>query len=427
MKKFDDDMIIYSDDSEGNTEDIKKKRKGGDLIARIVCLFAAFLIWIYVMSADSPDHEEVFRSVGVSLENATVLKNEYNMSVISGTGNVTDVTIKGKQSILSRYSAEDIKVYVDLSEITETGRHTLDIKASLPEGIMLVDIAPSSIEVYVDNDTTKTVQVIARATSYTLDANYELGELVPDVSEIIVRGPAKKLEQIDHALVEFDLGNLSESVISRGTLKLVDATGTVIEDPYLKMSTTNVQVSVPVYTYKEVPLTAEYKYGYFNESNADISITPASVKLKGDPKVLEAVNGLSIVTVDEKKISADYRQEVQIVLPAGITCASGETSAQISIKHKNTGVKVLAVSEFEVVNPKGFVYNMADSLNVVLRAPTSLLSHITPEYITVKIDLTHIGTSSGLVSVPVSITVDPVVEGKVYEIGDYRVQLEIIE
>ena len=427
MKKLDDDMIIYDNGAEPVAENAPKKITGKDIIARVVCLFAAFLIWIYVMNVDSTDREEVFRSVGVSLENASVLKNEYDMSVISGTGNVADVTIKGKKNIMSRYSAEDIKVYVDLSGISETGRHTLDVRAEIPEGVMLVDITPSTIEVYVDNDTTKTVRVIAKATSYTLDASCELGELVPEVSEIIVRGPEKKLEMIDHALVEFDLGAVGESLISRGVLKLVDATGSVIDDPYLKMSTNTVQVNVPVYTYKDVPLTAEYKYGFFNESNADITITPATIRLKGDPKALESVNEISVVTVDEKKISGDYHQDVQIFLPSGITNVSGETSAAISIKHKNTGVKVLAISEFEVKNPKGLTYEMADSLNVVLRAPTTLLSHITPEYITVGIDLSYIGAVSGIVSVPVTITVDPVVEGKVYEIGDYRIQLEITE
>ena len=427
MKKIDDDMIIFDNGAESVAENAPKKIRGKDILARVVCLFAAFLIWIYVMSVDSTDREEVFRSVGVSLENASVLKNEYDMSVISGTGNVADVTIKGKKNVMSRYSAEDIKVYVDLSGISETGRHILDVKAEIPEGVMLVDITPSTIEVYVDNDTTKTVRVIAKATSYTLDASCELGELVPDVSEIIVRGPAKKLEQIDHALVEFDLGTVSESVISRGVLKLVDASGNVIDDPYLKMSATTVQVSVPVYTYKEVPLTAEYKYGFFNENNADITITPEVIKLKGDPKQLESINELSVVTIDEKKISGDYRQDIQITLPAGITNASGEASATINIKHKNTGVKALSISDFEVKNPRGLSYELADSLNVVLRAPTSLLSHITPEYVTVEIDLSYIGSLGGLVSVPVTITVDPVVEDKVYEIGDYRIQLEILE
>ncbi len=292
---------------------------------------------------------------------------------------------------------------------------------------MLVDIAPSSIEIYVDNDTTKNVRVVARATSYTLDANYELGELVPDVDEIIVRGPAGKLDQIEHALIELDLGSLSESVISRGQLKLVDASGEEIDDPYLKLSTSSVQVSIPVYTYKTVPLTAEYKYGFLNEDNADVAISPSAITLKADPKVLEEINEISIVTVDEKKISGNYHQEIQFTLPANVICESGETSATIDIKHKNTGLKVLSVTDFKVINPRGIIYEMADSINVVLRAPTSLLSYLTPEYITATVDLSTMGATSGVVNVPVQITVDPVVEGKVYEMGDYRIQLEIYE
>lgn len=428
MKKYDDALnVSITEDESGEYAGKSKKEKAGRIVARVVCLFAAFLVWIYVMSVDSPDYEETLKSLGVALENTSSLKNEYNMSVISGTGNVADVTIKGKKSVLSRYSAEDIKVYVDLSGITDAGRHTLEIKAELPEGVMLVDIAPSSIEIYVDNDTTKNVRVVARATSYTLDANYELGELVPDVDEIIVRGPAGKLDQIEHALIELDLGSLSESVISRGQLKLVDASGEEIDDPYLKLSTSSVQVSIPVYTYKTVPLTAEYKYGFLNEDNADVAISPSAITLKADPKVLEGINAISIVTVDEKKISGNYHQEIQFTLPANVICESGETSATIDIKHKNTGLKVLSVTDFKVINPRGIIYEMADSLNVVLRAPASLLPYLTPEYITATVDLSTMGATSGVVNVPVLITVDPAVEGKVYEMGDYRIQLEIYE
>ncbi len=425
MKKIEED-IIYDNDINGTDEEYpEKKGKGSNLIARIVCLFAAFLIWLYVMNVESPDHEEVFRSLGVSLENASVLKNEYGISVVSGTGNVADITIKGKKSELGRYSAEDIKVYVDLSEITETGRHKLDIKVEAPAGLVVTDIAPGSIEVYVDNDTTKNVRVLAKASSYTLDASYELGELVPEVTEIIVRGPAQTLELIDHALVDFNLGTVSETIVSRGALQLVDVNGEIINDPYLKLSTSDMLVTIPVYTYKEVPLVAEYKYGFFNQDNTDIQISPSTIEIKGDPKALEEINDVTIVTVDEKKISGDYFDTLQINLPEGITAVTSDKSATITIKHKGTDKRALSISDFEVINPKNYEYEIVSSLNVILRAPTNLLSYLTPEYITVTVDLTHVGATTGLINVPVSVTVDSAIEGKVYEVGDYRVQLEL--
>ena len=426
MNRFDDD-IIYESDSEQFDGDKPRKRLGGNIIARIVCLLIAFLIWLYVMYVDSPDHEEVYRSISVTLENASVLKNEYNMSVISGAGNLADVTIKGKKSELGRYSKKDIKVYVDLSHISDTGKHVLDVMVETPDGLVVSDVSPSSIQVYVDNNTAKPIKVVAKAVSYTLDASYELGELMPDVTEVMISGPAKTLEQIDHALVELQLGTLSETMLSRGALKLVNADGDEINDPYVKMNTSSVQVKVPVYTYKEVPLAVEYRYGYLNEKNSETSVSPSSITLKGDPKVLDTIESIPIVTIDEKKLNGDYNKEHLIPIPAETTLMGTEESATVTVKHKDTEKRTFTVTEFEVINPKGLEYDITDSLNIVLRGTPSLLSIIAPQYITVTVDLTHIGTNTGIMSLPVMIELNSVIKDKVYEIGDYRVQLEIFE
>lgn len=55
-----------------------------DVTARIFCVLAAIVLWLYVMSIDSPDWEQTFTGVLVNIENETQLVDNYNMSVISG-------------------------------------------------------------------------------------------------------------------------------------------------------------------------------------------------------------------------------------------------------------------------------------------------------------------------------------------------------
>ena len=66
-------------------------------VAKAVCVFLAFLIWLYVMQVDSPEYKEVFQSLPVELMNTQILDGESGLSVYSGYGNTVDVTIIGKK------------------------------------------------------------------------------------------------------------------------------------------------------------------------------------------------------------------------------------------------------------------------------------------------------------------------------------------
>lgn len=130
-----------------------------DVTARIFCVLAAIVLWLYVMSIDSPDWEQTFTGVLVNIENETQLVDNYNMSVISGYDNTVSVTIKGKKSDISKYTSADITAFVDLTGISSAGRHQLQTGATAPAGLTVTEISPSTIWVYTDIRTTKTVPV----------------------------------------------------------------------------------------------------------------------------------------------------------------------------------------------------------------------------------------------------------------------------
>ncbi len=409
-----------------NKETVGKRLRVTDLIPRILCVFFAVVFWLYAMSNDSPDYESTFSGVTIAVENAAILSSEKNLSVISGYGNLADITITGKKSDVISYSLEDIVASVDVSGITESGRHHLSVSVTTPEGCTLKGVYPTSIEVYVDELSTKTIPVKVNITSVQYDQSITLGALTPDVSAVTISGPVSVIEAAQTAVVDLDLGTVTTSLSARGELKVVTGEGIAIDNPYLTISQSSVGVSVPVYVERDLPITVETKYGYLNEENAEITVEPQKITVRADPKLLADVEALTVATLDETKLTDNSTTRiVSITLPDGVENVSGTKTASISIKHKGTVKKSVSVSQIVLKNPNDLDYTLiADSVNITLRTPIDLAEKLTAEDFTLVGELNYTSVR-GIVQVPLTVEVPAEYADSVYALGEYTAMVNI--
>ena len=54
-----------------------------DLVVWLLCLVAAFCLWVYVMSSESPEHEQLFSHVTVELTGTEALEKNH-LAIYSG-------------------------------------------------------------------------------------------------------------------------------------------------------------------------------------------------------------------------------------------------------------------------------------------------------------------------------------------------------
>lgn len=394
------------------------------IIPKLICVAVAFLLWIYVFQMDAVDTEGTFSGVTINLENSSVIENENSLYVYSGYGNLVDVTVVGRKSVIKNYTAEDIRVTADLSEIKSPGEYYVKLSANLPNGLTLSEMSAYTVSVYVDVKDTKTLDVSARMISGTVAENYELGELVPKYNTIVVTGPKTALDDISGAQVKLDLGAVDQTMTATGQIELVSATNSDIDMRYLRLSRTEMEITVPLYTYKEVPLRVDSKYGYLNEDNANITVTPDSVILKGDPAALAELESLPIAVIDEKSLTGDSFSVFNVTPPEGMTVADGTETAAVNVVHEGTVTKIYTIEDFEVIGADGIKYDLVtDSLDITLRGTLVDLAKIAEADITVTLDLSEYTAGvSGTITEPASITVN---SAGVYELGEYKVQVTI--
>ena len=402
-----------------------KESRNEKLIAKILCVLAAIILWFYVVMTDTTTDEKVFSGISVDIRGRDRIEDTLGLTIISGYDLTVDVTVKGPRADINRLTVDDVKAYIDMKTVDGAGEYTLPIRTSLPNGITAGALSANYMTVYVDKRTTISVPVKI-VTSQVIEADFTMGTPEPSIETVNVSGPEEVLRTIDHAEASFDLGRVSKTLISTGKLTLVDANGNEINDPYVRLQTSEVTVRFPVYIYRDFDLKVDTKYGYYDSTNSRITISPASIQVRGDPDVISSMDSVSLGQIDEKKITGDETKTMAIMLPDGVENLSGTATATVTITQIGTTTKKLNVTDINVVNPNGLEYTLErNSLTVTFRGTKTMLDMLSSRNVSLTLDLGYLNKTSGTVSVPVTVNVQSTLSGKVYEIGDYSMNVTI--
>lgn len=405
-------------------EYLVKVSKTQDFIAKIFCLIGAFLLWLYAANTDTTVQQKVLNAVPIS-----VVGNESSLlSVYSGYNSTVDVVISGRRNDIKEITENDVKITVDISSITEAGKYKLPVEIELPNGIELVENNPDTVSMYIDNKTSITVPVKIKTTDTVIVSGYELGTVELSEEEVVVTGPEAVLDTIEFAQLTVSLGRVTASMTYTGSIELIDHNGESVENPYLKTDITDVSAEFPVFMTKEVPLTVGYRYGYWNAENVNIIIDPATVRLRGKVEDVNRIEEIQLAVLDEKKLGVSNvtYSSYTIQIDDDIENVDGKETALVQIEQFGTSNKTLILSQFGINNPNGLKYNLnTESIAVTIRAPSKYIAVLDSAVISGVVDLANYTNSTGVISVPLDISINGAYSGEVYEIGDYSVSILI--
>lgn len=403
-------------------------KKKPSLLYLILAVLCAVFLWFYVAGVDTDMAEKKFTYLPITLENADRLLSEKGFSVLSGYGTTADITISGRKSDISKLKASDVVCWVDLDGVTAAGDTKLTVKYALPDGMTVVSCYPQTVTVYADESTTAAVPVEVNVTSMTKPGDIEISAPVLSSTTVNVTGPAKLLETVKSATVSLDLGNVTKSFDILGTIVLTDANGKKVESPYLKCALSNVTVSYKVYKTKSVPLKVDFLNGYLAEDDVNVKISPSSVKLKGEPEVIDALSFVNLKTFDENILSAPISNTDlsydSLVLPDGVQLDDAEvynSGFDVELRLLNSSLELavpLAGENVTVIAPVGFDYSFdKEALSILFRGRASVLSALDPNAVKLRIDLSSF-TTEGIKSA-VQVKVEYQSSSEAYVLGEY--------
>lgn len=407
--------------------------KNNKLVSILLSIAIAFGLWLYVITTVSPGYTDTIHDIRVSFEGETLL-NERGFMITNGLDAYVDLTLSGNRSDYIKLSPENITIKVDLTKIYDPGIKQLDYEIIYPGDVPTNAFTeenkyPDKVTITVEKKQTKPVEVRVNFAGNAKDGFIaDIENRILDYPTINVTGPSSVVEQIDHARIDIDLTDMTESISESYRYTLCDQEGNPVDVAMITTDVAEVHLDVKIQRLKEIPLKLNVTYGGgATEINTDIKIDPETIRVSGSELLLEDLNEIILGSIDLSTLETNTTQTYTISLPEGVTNLSERTEVTVEIKFVGLTVREFDVTRIEVINvPEGMDYELLNEVvKVKLRGPTGAISQLKPENIVLTVDLS--GKEIG------SFTVKPalVIEGDQYAaigaVGSYSVSITLKE
>lgn len=431
-KSREDNGAVVTDVEKSFAEEQDKnvRIKKSDVIAKIMCVFAAFCLWIYVMAVESPAYEQTFSYVTVELVNTDELVSDKGLMLYSGYGNMIGVTLSGKKSVISKLTDSDIVVTADVSRITgSSGRYDVKINVDVPAGCKLVGTSQDTISVYLDEASHITVDLTEQRENTALPEGCFMGAIEYPVDKITVEGPDRIVSRVSGAVADIDLSGVTSSTKIRAGVYLIDEDGKKVESPYLKFYPTELNLDISILKTVEVPVEVYFKNGFLNFENTDTVVDPQIIKVTGDPEVIDAGGLLEPVEIDEKtEFSVPglmLSKKVQLKAKAGVELSSDTveitSSVNPTLKLRRLTVQGANIKDRGAKNGVEYTWDRSP-VEIAVIGSLEAISSLTSDDITLVLDMSpYSKTNTGSVEVIASVEIDSEHKDDLFVLGVYEI------
>ena len=381
----------------------------------LLALGAAILVWLYDVTVVNPNDTSTISGIPVSFANEDVIRSQ-DLMVTGGSSDTVSLRISGRRSELKKLSKNNIEVTVDLSQITEEGNHdlpyTVQFPANVSSGELSIDNrSPATVSVTAEHYIRRTIEVRtvfegdvspgAEGESLVIDT--DTMKVTP--GEVTVTGPAEQVEAIDCAMITIDRSGISETTVAEYDYELLDASGDPVNRDELVADVEKFTINIPVLKFKEVPLTVRtVDGGGATEANVSYSLSADSIKISGDPSLVDRIHQIELGTLDFASVIGPTTRTYPVSLPEGVNNASGVTEVELTAEVSGLNVINLTIDDFTLINvPENLTAeSLGESVQLTLRGTPAALSNLKPEDVAVTVDLSSF-TQPGTFIVPVTV------------------------
>lgn len=366
------------------------------ILSMLLSLFIALGLWLYVVTVVSPEHKETFYNIPVVFEGETVL-TERGLMITSGENASVTLEISGNRLDLNKLNSSNITIKVDLSKIYDPGVHKLSYSDPTYPGDVASNAftvesrSPETITITVEKKDSKDVPVSVNYTGAVADGFIaDTENAVLDYPKVNIKGPSSVVELIDHARIDVDLTDQTESISENYRFTLCDVDGNPVDVEQIETNVAEVHLDVKIQRVQEIELAVAVNYGGgASDTTTQIDINPMTIRVSGSEALLEGLNGqLNLGTINLAEITEDTQLTFEIALPEGVTNLTGVAEATVDVRFLGLSTKEFTVESIKAINvPEGMECDlMAEVVTVKLRGPINQISSLADEDIVVIVD-----------------------------------------
>lgn len=409
-------------------------------IAMIISLVIAIGLWFGITIVESPDSENTIAGISVAIPIENTVVSEMGMDIIGDSSAYTaSVTVRGPAYVISDLGTDDILVAASISNVTNSGTYSLELRATKQAGaddnFDIISLSPKTINVEFDYIDTKQFEVSVQAIGHKAEEGL-MAEL-PFVSDsnnatLNVKGPRTDIEKISKVVAVAEVNKtLSATESFEGTLKLLDANGREMDLKQFTitsadgLSAPDIQITVPIYKEKIIPIVAQFINApkAFQSKKISHQLEHTSVLVSGPPETIDKITEVKLSEIDFYQISGNNQAfETTLILPEGVKNKDNIDTVTVKITGlENYTVKSFNLTTIKAVGSASNVKLSREIRNIKLIGPKDVLKKLSAKDLYAEVQLD--GLQSGEHTVPANIVCT--VADNVWQIGTYTASVNI--
>ncbi|WP_159459200.1 CdaR family protein [Helcococcus massiliensis] len=374
------------------------------------------------MSTTNPTVNVRLTNIPIIYENTEYLADN-DLMVSPKTKKTVDITVSGQRSRIVNVTPQHVRVTADFQSLDE-GIHTVNLKYSLPEGVVLEDFE-KDMTVTIDKVINKEMQVEV----------YSIGELEEGIviqstsinpEKVSVKGSRSLIDQVDKLLVDLDLNSLTNSISVNRKIRAVDSKGQDL--PGLTFGQEFVNLSVQVEMQKEVEIEPkiigqvdnDYRLSDANLNRNTVFVQGPADVIKGLTKIqTHEINISSLTTSQTLPVKLDLLPNVRLVNP------DFKYTIDLVLQEKADKRFDIPVSKLKIENPTSKEFEIEEkAINVVLKDFSDELEQIEEGQIELRIDISELNSGEHVIK-PVVLIDGIVAEGNLLkEVSDIKIVIK---
>lgn len=300
------------------------EQRNKNIVAKVVALVLATVLWLYVMNEQNPPIETTFNA---PLE----IRNVAQSTIIMDAPETVRVKLRGPRSLVAGVMPKDIKPFIDVKGLAE-GRHSLKVNVLLPASLELVEITPDKTSVKIDAAMQRKLAVSVRMTGIA-GTGIVVGKTAANPGQVTVQGPKSIIDAIDKVVASVDLTGKTKDISEDVPVIIYGRDGREIEG--LLVSPPKVTVTAAL---SQIPdkKTVDVKTVVYGDLPTGITLhrisgTPDKVELQGDPFVLEKIEFIYTEPINISGIDKTVTKNVKLQLKEGVTAIPDTISVQLEV------------------------------------------------------------------------------------------------
>ena len=296
-----------------------------NILKKLIALFAAFLMWVFVMTDQDPEIEDKY-TVPLTMSNVP-----YELIPICDIKSVT-ITTTAPRSYFIKYDANAFRIYANLEGLTE-GEHKLIPQVVMPQGFELIENTPEFVTVKLDSLIERQMPAELETTG-AVSSNAVVKDIRKSMDTVTVVGPKSFADKVVKVYGTINLSDNTSSFETQIPMSAVDDKGNVVQRVRVVPSVITVSFDIEGGLKKRiVPIVPEISVMEGWELTK-ITVDPAQIELVGAEAVVNSIVTLKTEPFMVQTGQRFFKGTLRLLVPDDVTVKTNEVTVSAEIVRK---------------------------------------------------------------------------------------------